>query len=286
MNRKTIPAVRFWRWENGMIRSCRGELSLADRGFRYGQHVFESIAVRGGAVLLGAEHLRLLTESARRHGIPCSRELLGSLRSFLASAKLGDGILRIYLTAGTGAPGSPVVLPGFHLAWEACPFPLREDLERGYALSMLKKTVAGPGWGQKNGNYALHLSALQEARESGCDEGVVRDARGRIVSCAMGNLLVWLPMAKHGEGTVLCTPSHDCGPRPGAVLGWVKRRAGAVERDLRASDLRRAVALAVTNSRIGVMPVASLDGRKLPRTALALALAQRYLSRHGLHGTP
>ena len=286
MSRRSISSGRFWRWEAGAIRSSRSGIPLSDRGFRYGQHVFESIAVRGGRVLLGTEHLRLLAAAARRHRIPCPSGLLAALDTFLDTASLADGMLRIYLTAGPGTPGGEVVSPGCYLSWEASPFPSERDLEKGYALKLVEKTVAGAGWHEKSGNYAVHLEAFREARKSGCDEGIVCDDRGRVVSCAMGNLLVWLPCREKVGGIVLLTPSGESEARAGAVLGWVKRSARAAAADLQGSDLRRAAALAVTNSRIGVMPVASLDGRKLPRPDLALRLARRYLSRHGLSGTP
>jgi branched-subunit amino acid aminotransferase/4-amino-4-deoxychorismate lyase len=66
------------------------------------------------------------------------------------------------------------------------------------------------------------------------------------------------------------------------VLDWVKRSQDVVERDLRAADLLRAVSLAVTNSRLGVMSVARIDRKKLPSPHLALELSQNYLRAHGL----
>jgi branched-subunit amino acid aminotransferase/4-amino-4-deoxychorismate lyase len=273
---------RSWRADGAGIVAHRGGIPLDDRGFRYGQHLFESIAVRCGSVLLAREHLESLKAAAARQGIPCSRALSKSLGSFLESVSLADGMLRIYLTAGSGAPAAPVLRPGCYLTWEATHFPSDADIAKGYRLITLKQFPARAGWGEKSGNYGAHLDALANVRAKGADEGVVLDERGRVISCAMANLLVWLPSR---TGSVLCTPSSSLGARSGTLLGWVRRRMNVEERALTPADLRRAVALAVTNSRLGVMPVASFDGKQLPDRFPSLALALDYLRLHGLLGT-
>jgi branched-subunit amino acid aminotransferase/4-amino-4-deoxychorismate lyase len=129
----------------------------------------------------------------------------------------------------------------------------------------------------KSGNYLPHLEALRAARSFGADEGIVLDDKGRVISCAMGNLLVWLPSRRE---PLLCTPSR--GARSGAVLGWVRQHAVVKDRLLKLPDLRRAAALAVTNSRLGVMPVATLAGKTLADPTPARSLAFSYLRSHGL----
>lgn len=272
---------RSWRADSRGVTAHRGGIPLDDRGFRYGQHLFESLAVRHGEVLLTQEHLTSLKEAAARKGFPCSPALLKSLRSFLGSVRLADGMLRIYLTAGPGAPATPVIRPACYLTWEATLFPSEADIAKGYRLVTLKRFAVSEGWGEKSGNYGPHLSALESARAKGADEGVVLDEKGVVISCAMGNLLVWLPSR---TGPILCTPPPSHGARAGTILGWVRRRMGVEERVLGAADLRRAVAIAVTNSRLGVMPVASLDGRQLPDRFPSLALSLDYLRLHGLLG--
>lgn len=279
------PSFRSWRYAGGEIIPLRGGISLADRGFRYGQHVFESIAVRRGMPLLVTEHLNLLSASAVRHGIPCSRKLSGTVRRFLATTKLSDGMTRVYLTAGEGSPGARVTHPTCYLSWEATCFPTPYDLENGMVLRVLTSPFSGGAWGEKSGNYMQHVRALETARSEGGDEGIVLDDEGRVLSCSMGNLIVWLPASKKGGAPSPCTPSTSCGSRAGAVLGWARSHLPIRECELRRSDLRRAVALAVTNSRLGVMPVASLDGRRLSTPSLALPLARDYLLRHGLLGS-
>jgi branched-subunit amino acid aminotransferase/4-amino-4-deoxychorismate lyase len=278
---KGRATFRAWRWDGKRIASHRGGIPLDDRGFRYGQHLFESIAVRNGSALLAREHLTLLSAAAKRHAVPFSRSLASSLRSFLGQVRLTDGMIRIYLTAGAGAPAAPITAPGCYLTWEATPFPTPSAITRGCCLVTLKKPFSGAGWGEKSGSYEPHLAALTDAREAGADEGIVLDGKGRVISCAMANLLVWIPSR---SGPVPCTPRPQSGARPGTVLSWVRGHIRVVERDLRASDLRRATAMAVTNSRLGVMPAVFLDGAPLSDPDPARRLALDYLRHHGLLG--
>ena len=268
---------RAWRLSGGKIHPWSGGVPLDDRGFRYGQHVFESIAIRQGRALLVPEHLLLLGISAKRMGIPCSRNLITVLRGFLKMLFPIDGMLRLYLTAGVGAPGSRITNSGCYLTLEATKFPNAADLQRGIPLAILTKPLGGEAWGIKDGNYARHVQALQEAHLLGAEEGIVRNGQGNILSCAMGNILVWMPDPRKKNHPMLCTPPAGENVRTGAVLSWVRRHTPVSERKLRPADLLRALALAVTNSRLGVMPVAAIDGRVLPDQANSIALAQEYL---------
>jgi len=279
MRKKPVPDFRSWQWNGQSILLHAGGVSLNDRGFRYGQHLFESIAIRNNKALLLSEHLALLTDAAKRNCFPFGRTLSSALRRFIESVSLSDGMLRIYLTAGEGAPAAPISAAGCYLTWEPVHFPTDAQIEKGIRLTVLTKPFLGDAWGEKSGNYAAHLKALADARANGGDEGIVLDANGCALSCAMGNLLVWM---RSRQGIVLCTSPVSRGARSGSVLGWVKKRVPVMERDLRPADLRRALAMAITNSRLGVMPIASLNGISLRDPSLSRTLSLTYLKYHGL----
>jgi len=287
---RSLNRTRHWSWDGRAITPFHGGVPLTDRGFRYGQHVFESIAVRNGNPLLVREHLALLAASASLKRIPLSRTLVAAVRRFfsaLPALALPDGMLRLYLTAGHGAPASAVNAPACFLAWERMDFPSLSRLAKGLQLHLLTQPISGESWGEKRGNYEAHIRTLESARRAGADEAIVSDARGCVISCAMGNLLVWMPLR---SGAILCTPPSSrgasAGARAGAVLEWVRCHAKVEERELKPRDLLRAVGMAVTNSRLGVMPVAGVDGRKLSDPSPALQLSQEYLRSHGLLRQP
>ena len=262
---------------------CSGGVPLTDRGFRYGQHLFESVAVRDGRALLLAAHLSLLEESAKRNGYFFPKTLFSSLECFVVGTSMPDGMLRIFLTAGEGGPATPFESTGCYLLWEQAHFPSQEEITRGYSLTSKTQPFLGDNWYEKSGNYAEHLKRFCAARSQGFDEAVVFDSGGYLLSCAMANLIVW--MRRNGQ-IIACAPPAERGGRAGAVLEWVKKKIPLSEHDLRSGDLRDSISLAVTNSRLGVMPVSSLDGTPMVDPAHSHALASSYLKEYGLFGRP
>jgi branched-subunit amino acid aminotransferase/4-amino-4-deoxychorismate lyase len=280
VNRKSPGSLsKAWRWNGRSIIRCGGGVSLTDRGFRYGQHLFESIAIRNGQPLLWIRHLELLAESAKRNRFPFPRRILSALKYFVKSISLPDGMLRIFLTAGDGGPCSPINSPECYLLWEPAFFPTENDINKGYHVTSDTEPFFGDFWGEKSGNYASHLKRFGAARIKGFDEGIIFDAEGYLLSCCMGNLIVWM---KKGGEVLPFIPPETRGARSGAVLDWVRKKINVTERDLRLSDIRRAVGFAVTNSRLGVMPVSELDAVGLRDPSLSQLLARSYMKDHGL----
>ncbi len=86
-----------------------------------------------------------------------------------------------------------------------------------------------------------------------------------LVGAAMAN--VFLKVEGHW-----ITPALETGARDGVVRAWVLAAMGASEEILDAEALRGCSAAFLTNSRIGIRPIAELDGRPLE---LACAEIQR-----------
>ena len=125
--------------------------------------------------------------------------------------------------------------------------------------------------GLKTGNYWANVAALQAARTAGCNEALLFNPQGELISGCMANIFVVL------EGTVL-TPPAASGARAGVVREWVMERCKVVERTLSLTDLLHATECFLTNSWVGVKPVAMLDGRPLEMT-LAGALRSEFFNR-------
>lgn len=271
-----------WCLHGDVIVRCNNGVSLSDRGFRYGQHLFETVAARGGNYLFAKEHVHRLFKTAGHFGFPISKACEKALCNFLHLAPPGEGLLRLYLTTGEGAVASPIVAPNLFAFWEETLFPSREEIEQGVRLVSLKEPVGTTTWGEKTGNYWDHLRALETARSMGASEGLIFDVEGRVISAAMANLLVWFDgkkgsVSESETDLFLVTPSQARGARDGVVLSWVQGQVPEmIECDITRNDLRKVTAMAITNSRLGVMPVVSLDGRKLPHLELAIQLAHEY----------
>jgi branched-chain amino acid aminotransferase len=128
--------------------------------------------------------------------------------------------------------------------------------------------AAVPG-GWKTGNYWQNLRALQSARREGFEEAAVAGVDGSVLGAATGNLFVV-------KDRRLLTPPVASGARPGVVRAWVIEQAGAQEFPLTFEDLLSAEEIFLTNSRLGIATVRSVESVPLATTAFAQALASDY----------
>ena len=212
--------------------------------------VFETIAVSQGRPLLLEAHQERLGRAARDCGFSGGRFQEGF--SDLHFEELGTGLLRFYLTAGEGGLDAP-------FAGEA--YALFDAAEVGWNFSALRvASSAAPylprpgGW--KTGNYWQNLDALAAAKRAGCDEALVFNPAGMLVGAAMANVFLQI------DGRWI-TPALETGARDGVVRAWVLGAMDASEEIFDAEALRSCSAAFLTNSRIGIRPIAELDGRPL-----------------------
>lgn len=248
--------MRSWKKSGDGWEPC-GSLPLFDRGFRYGMGVFETIAVRNGRPLLWRAHLERLARAVRDCG--CEMPPLPPF-DFL---KTGSGLLRYYLTAGPGSPEDP---------FKGDAYALFEEAEVGWSLPPARvESRAAPylprpgGW--KTGNYWQNIDAFCAARREGGDEALLFNPAGMLVGAAMANVFLQI------DGRWV-TPALETGTRDGAVRAWVLESIEADEQILNPEALGRVAAAFLTNSRIGVRPVAVMDGR--PLMDASREIQQRY----------
>ena len=239
--------------QSGSVWKPEDSLPLADRGFRYGMSVFETITVAAGRPLLLGEHLERLRRAAGTCGLD-----LPPLPEFEFS-RLWTGLLRFYVTAGPGAPGD---------AYEGNVYALFDQAEVGWNLSALRViSCAAPylprpgGW--KTGNYWQNIEALGQAKRTACDEALLFNPAGMLVGAAMANVFLQI------DGKWV-TPALETGARDGAVRSWVLSHFIADEGILEIRDVARCSAAFLTNSRIGIRSVRELDGRPLPDEATGI----------------
>lgn len=77
----------------------------------------------------------------------------------------------------------------------------------------------------------------------------------------------------------ILTPSRKSGCRAGVVREWVIQRRKVEERRLRREDAVTADEIFLTNSWLGIMPVATLEGRPLGPRSTGPKLAAEFADR-------
>ena len=119
--------------------------------------------------------------------------------------------------------------------------------------------------------YLDNVLARAEAKAAGADEALMLNTRGKAV-CATAANLFWF------EDQTLYTPAPEAGVLEGIIRAEVlraARRLGLKVKQIRGAKPERLedVPLFLTNSLVGVRPVARLDGRRVPTSPLVTRLA-------------
>ncbi|MFP4154072.1 MAG: D-amino acid aminotransferase [Halothiobacillaceae bacterium] len=238
-------------------------VSVLDRGFLFGDGVYEVIPFYAGRPLGLAGHLDRLDRSLREIALPNPHsrpEWLQLLAEVVAHN--GGGDLAVYLQVTRGAPrrrDHAFPEPGTRPTVLVTAGPLRALPGKIRQEGAAAITLPDQRWARcdiKSINLLANVLARQQAVEAGAMEAILlRD--GRAVEGAASNLFV-----VRGQGLV--TP-----PRSPHILAGITRalvldlaRASgleAVEAPLAESDLRAAQEIWLTSSTREIMPVCRLD---------------------------
>jgi len=253
-----------------IVDSGEARVSVFDRGFLYGDSVFEVFRTYGGVPFGQREHLERLQRSADRLMIsmPVSVETLSSeVDATLDAAGEGEWYVRVVVTRGTGPLTydlSTAIAPLRVIITARVSVPPAEHYEQGIAVSLLhasRPTDDERASGAKASNYLANLLAVHEAKQEGAQEALMLGRRGQILEGASSNLFI----VKDGK---VRTPELEPGILMGITRAAVLAAAAAEgisveEAEVRPEDLYGADEAFITSSIREVMPVVSADGRTI-----------------------
>lgn len=282
---------------NRLVPLSRARVSVFDRGFLYGDGVYETLRAYNGVIFRADQHLERLRQSARaiRLALPYPRgELRSILNRTLRANGIRNGLLRLTVSRGAGPwgvdppPGSrPTVVV------MARPFvkPSRLRYARGIRVRIVSVERSGSRSLDpriKSTNFLNNMLARMEATRAGADEGLMLNADGRLTEGTVSNL--FLVRKKR-----LFTPSLDCGLLDGVTRRVVMELAGSMgislkETALTPDDLLRADECFLTNTSMEIMPVTRIGNSRLGsgrpgEMTLRLAAALRALVKKECKGS-
>ena len=259
--------MKAWRWAGAAFEPC-ASLPLTDRGFRYGMAVFESLRVARGEAEFFDQHLaRLVQACAEREFAADETALRAAPALFQNTAP--DGFARICVTAGDGPPTAPATQPRVFVFIEDRAAPGADD---AWELTLHDESYHPLFGGLKTANYWFNTDALAQAKRRGFDEALLFNDRAELVSACCANVFLL-----HGDR--LSTPTRSSGARAGVIREWVIARRKVEERRLRREDATSADEIFLTNSWLGIQPIATLEGRPLGPRALGPKLAAELAAR-------
>ena len=241
----------------------RAAVSIDDRGFLFGDAVYEVIRVVRGRFIEPERHLRRLARSLREVGLPApALDLLGVAADLVRRNDLGGLEATVYAQVSRGAAPRQHAFPPSGtpptVLVTAMPFTPRTDL---IASGVAVITLPDVRWSRcdiKSVNLLPNVLAAQRAAEAGAFEAIlVRD--GVVTEATRSNVLAIV-------GGVLRT--HPTGPLilPGVtreVVLELALEAGVPlrEEELGADELFAAEEVLLTGTTADVTPVVTVDGR-------------------------
>lgn len=261
---------------NGECRQC---IDVTDRGFQYGDGLFETIEVVNGKPLFLYRHLRRLEVGCRRLLIPMPEEAILLSEAMQVSAASQRGVLKLIVTRGSGGRGyrqpSPIV-PNRLFSLHPFPdYPVYFQTQGITARFCEMRLASNPVLaGIKHMNRLEQILARAEWQGDDIQEGFMLDCKDRVVEGTMTNLF----MVKDG---IVYTPSLKEAGVEGIMRGIVMelarcRRVTVSEATCDKTFLLSADEIFVTNSVIGIWPVKQLDGQEFGVGPLTKALQTQY----------
>jgi len=247
----------------------QAKVSIYDRGFLYGDSVFETIRTYGGVLFELSEHLRRLERSAASMGIvlPAPAVQLGDeAECAVRQAQNPESYVRLMLTRGSGPVGLDPKLcsePPLRVIMVEPLVPPPPALYRDGITAVCVQTVRASDAAQsaKIGNYLASALALQHARQCGADEALVVNREGIIVEGTTAN-------AFFVQGSKLITPPLEIGILAGItrkiVLDLARRLEIPVElRALTPEQAHIVEEVFFTSSIRELVPIVSIDGHRI-----------------------
>lgn len=251
-----------------ILDAAEARIPVLDRGFLFGDSVYEVMRTVGAVPFAWPEHLARLRASARGLRLPLDlddAEVMRRVVATLEAAGGGDSYVRIIATRGTGtapnidlgyAPGPP--------RWVILVRPLTAISGLSARLCIIDRLrvdrrALDPAL--KSGNYLNNVLGLAEAKDAGATDCVMLNTAGFVTEASTSNLFVV-------RGGRLATPPLTAGILAGVtralLIAYCRDRGIVVdEQDLTAADLRNADELFLTSTLRDIGPVTHLDGRAL-----------------------
>jgi len=248
-------------------------LSPLNRGFLYGDSVYEVWRTYGGSLFAFDEHWERLQHSAGALQLEVPFEagvLLTEIRRtvsafFEETKEKKDVYVRLQLSRGGGPIGLDTALadhPAFVILVKYLAEEPKDLWTKGLSLTIGKSLhrnhprTLNPAW--KTGNYLNNVLCLREARSRGADDGLILNLDGEISEASTSNVFFV------GKKEIL-TPPSSAGILEGVTRRILLEELGAdLNHDLREETITPArlpefSECFLTSTTRGITPVGSID---------------------------
>jgi D-alanine transaminase len=246
---------------------AEAKVSVLDRGFLFGDAVYEVLRVYAGLPWLADEHFARLARSldaVRIGGVDLSR-LRQRMTATIAAGSFHEAIVYIQVTRGSAPrrhafPAETMPLELLYV--QAFTDPYVGARENGASV-ILQPDIR---WGRcdiKSTNLLANVLALQAAKEAGCVEALLYLPDGTLTEASHSSLFG----VRSGE---LVTPPHGPAILPGVTRDWIvalasKHGIPVCQRNLHRDELADVDELFLSGTTTEVLPIVRVDAQLIAK---------------------
>lgn len=258
-------------WFNSkIVPDSKAKVSIWDRGFLYGDGVYETVRVYEGKIFRAEGHWKRLDNSLRgiQLKIPWSHSYLTrACLSTIRANRLKECLVRVTISRGVGKLGyDPATCKKPTLVILA--LPVRSDLDELWSNGVKVEIVNVRRNHQKSLNPALKTTnclngilAKMESLKKGAFEGVFLNLDGYLAEGTISNIFI----VKNG---IVKTPVLECGLLDGvthsAAIECAKKvNVKVLETKIKPFEVYNADEVFLTSTTMELMPVVQVNGKKI-----------------------
>jgi 4-amino-4-deoxychorismate lyase len=242
-------------------------IEISDRGFQYGDGLFETIAVINGQPVFFDRHIDRLNAGCRRLYIPFPGAELLAFEAKKLCRHSNKAVLKLILTRGSGGRGyrQPDVIQTTRVL-SLHPFPDYPDIYKEHGIIArfcdtrlgLNPALAGI----KHLNRLEQILARAEWTSSDIQEGIMLDINEHVIEGTMTNLF-------YTKNNILYTSSLDLSGVAGIMRGIIMTLSfdhdfPVIEHTFTKDELLSADEVFVCNSIVGIWPVKQIANVNFP----------------------
>ncbi|MDD5680772.1 MAG: aminotransferase class IV [Candidatus Omnitrophica bacterium] len=253
-----------------MVDKDKAVISAFDRGFLYGDGVFETMRSYGGKIFRIKDHLNRLSASMKFLRIRqplADKEIEKVVYELLESNCLKDARIRATVSRGSSEDGKMDISKSrpsnIVIITEEYILPPDKYYEKGVAadIARSRRNSQSVLSRLKVLNYLESILARNEAIPKGCFDTIFLNDAGHVSEGGTCNIFMV-------SGNKLLTPSPDCGILPGItrkVILEISRYAGVgiQEGKFTEDELKSSSEVFITNSLFEVMPVVKVENKTI-----------------------
>jgi 4-amino-4-deoxychorismate lyase len=240
----------------------RDHVEITDRGFQYGDGLFETIEIRNGQAVFLGRHLHRLQTGCSRLQIPCPDPELIRSEAAVVCKNSSHAVLKLIVTRGSGGRGyrQPEALqPTRVLSLHPYPYYPNNYQEQGITVRFCRTRLGlNPSLaGVKHLNRLEQVLARAEWNDPDIQEGIMLDMNDHVIEGTMSNLFYFRGNTAY---TPALTQTGVDGITRRILMDLLKKRHFAVhETAVAKEELLTADEVFVCNSIIGIWPVQTIE---------------------------